>query len=592
MRKLYEWPGAFLRNLNIRYKLLLSYLVLIFIPLSALATLTYSRSSEVVSSNMIDISSQTLEQANTTLGYLFQNAIKSSNIVSSNRTVHDALLKHRSGYDTNEQIDDFNQLKDYLTSIQFDQNVYRIRLYTEGETLYSNENVNLFSLHQIRNSELYKEAVELNGQLFWTMPYTFKYGGFDDTQRILSGVRVVINRYAYGEFIGLLSVDILVSDIEEILSRYTFQNNGSFYIVDQRNHVIASSGRIAMPVRLPDNEKTWRRDALPNGDTMLTSYRWIPYTSWKIVSVIPISTILEPNYDLRNYTFVVMLILAMSAYFFAVLISGSLVKRIRRLMKTMRSAEKGDLSVKADVSGKDEIGELEEKYNYMLEKINELADERYKIGKESKHAELRALQAQINPHFLYNTLELITCKALNYRAGDIVDLINLLAKFYRLSLSNGRDIIPIRDEIAHIETYVNIQNQRFEHLIHLEIDIDERLLDYSILKLILQPIVENSILHGIMEKEHPCGIVRIIGRFEQGDRNILLIVADDGVGMSDERLRSILTKADSRHEGNGFAIVNVQRRLQIHYGDSYGLTYRSETGKGTTVEVRLPAVFS
>jgi len=592
MRKLYAWPGAFLRNLNIRYKLLLSYLVLIFLPLSALAILTYHRSSEVVSSNMIDISSQTLEQANTTLGYIFQNAIKSSNIVSSNRFVHDALLKHRSDYDYNEQIDDFNQLKDYLTSIQFDQNVYRIRLYTEGETLYSNENVNLFSLHQIRNSELYKEAVELNGQLFWTMPYTFKYGGFDDTQRILSGIRVVINRYAYGEFIGLLSVDILVKDIEEILSRYTFQNNGSFYIVDRGNRVIASSGHIAMPVRLPDNEKTWQKDVLPNGDTMLTSYRWIPYTSWKIVSVIPISTILEPNYDLRNYTFAVMLILAMSAYCFAVLISGSLVKRIRRLMKTMRSAEKGDLSVKADVSGRDEIGELEEKYNYMLEKINELADERYKIGKESKHAELRALQAQINPHFLYNTLELITCKALNYRASDVVDLINLLAKFYRLSLSNGRDIIPIRDELAHIETYVNIQNQRFEQLIQLEIDVDEKILDYSILKLVLQPIVENSILHGIMEKENPSGTVRIVGRFEQGDQNILLIVTDDGVGMIDERLQSILTKAEARNDGNGFAIVNVQRRLQIHYGDSYGLTYRSEPGLGTTVEVRLPAISS
>jgi two-component system sensor histidine kinase YesM len=243
--------------------------------------------------------------------------------------------------------------------------------------------------------------------------------------------------------------------------------------------------------------------------------------------------------------------------------------------------------VKIEVSGRDEIGQLERKYNYMLMQIEELVEEKFRIGKESKNAELRALQAQINPHFLYNTLELITCMALKYKARDITDLVNLLARFYKLSLSKGKDIISIEDEIAHIAAYVKIQNLRFEDTITLEMDIDERLMEYSILKLVLQPLVENSILHGIMEREDRTGIIRITGRFEGGD--IVLSVTDDGVGMSRDTLDRIFTE-NKRKDGHGFGVLNVDRRLRINYGELYGLSYKSVEGEGTTVEVKLPAV--
>ncbi|MFB9273788.1 sensor histidine kinase [Cohnella cellulosilytica] len=578
--------SSFFKDLNIKHKLLLSYLVLIVFPLGVLALLTYIRSSDVIEEKMMDISSLALKQTGSTLGYAIQSAIKSSNIVSSNNTVQSALEREPDRYDNNAQIDDFLKLSDYLTGIQVDQGVYRIRLYSAHETIYSNENVNLFNWKTIQDTELYDKALAKDGQIYWTAPYTFKYGGIGDEQEIVSGVRIVNKRNAFGETIGLVSVDILVRDIVRILNESPLAEKGYFYIADGNGELIARSDGFLSAAPLPADEGIWSRTEL-GGRSALATFVSVPYSGWKLVTVVPLSSLLSPSRNLRNFTFLSMLAIGVAAYLFALLISSSLVQRIRRLMRTMRKAEQGDLSAKVAVSGKDEIGEMEDKFNKMLIKIEDLVEDRFRIGIESKNAELRALQAQINPHFLYNTLELITCKALKYRAEDINVLVNLLAKFYKLSLSNGRDIVSIADEVSHIEAYVNIQNLRFEDRIKLRVDIDERLRDYSILKLVLQPIVENAILHGIMEKDEQTGTIGIVGRLYPS--YIELSVSDDGVGMSADKVERILTEGP-RKTGHGFGIANVDRRLKINCGESWGLSYSSVPGQGTTVDIRFPAV--
>lgn len=585
--------SIFLKDLNLKQKLLLSYLMLIVLPLGILAWLTYARSSEAISDKMLEVSSQALEQVNLSLDYTFQSMAKSSNIVYLNSKIQQILQKDKTNYDVGDQIDDFTDLSEYFSGIQFDQDVHRIRLYINDGLLYSEENVNFFNIKSIAGSELYEKAVSLNGQIYWTAPYNFKYGGFDDTHDIISGVRMIGNREAYGEFLGIISIDVRVSKIEEVLNKSAIKENGLIYILDEKNEVVAASDNTLLKDKLnelkrsglPRMEAAWEKMSL-SGEPVYTAYKTIPHTRWKLAAVIPVSNILKSNAEIRDHTFILMAVIGVAAYMLALLVAGSMVKRIRLLMKTMQKAEKGDFSAGIHVSGSDEIGELETKFNHMLVKIESLVEEKYQIGKEAKNAELKALQAQINPHFLYNTLELITCKAYNYKARDIVDLVNSMARFYKLSLSKGKDIVTIGDEIAHIEAYINIQNQRFDDSIKLVLDIDERLTACYIMKLVLQPLVENAIHHGIMEKEIQAGTIKIGGIF--ADDDIVLTVEDDGVGMSPGQTDKILTEQCSK-DAHGFGVINVERRLKINYGERYGLTYKSIKGQGTTVSVRIPA---
>jgi two-component system, sensor histidine kinase YesM len=595
MKKLYKLSVSSLKNLTIKQKLLLSYLILIIIPLGILALLTYNRSSDIVTKNITNINTQAMEELNSALEYTLQYSIKSSNIVIANKDLQEVLLKDIAGYEIGKQIDDFKKLSSYLESIQFDQNVYRVRLYIKDGLYYDTENTNFFSINTIHNTDLYKKAIEYNGQIYWTAPYNFKYAGITGTQNILSGVRMISNHGAYGEFIGVVSVDLLVQDIKNILRKSTINKDGFVYLINKENQIITSSDDELLESKykgiyndsfLPERNLVWKKASL-EGQDVLVYYKDIRYTGWKLAVVIPVENVLRPSISLRNYTFIIMISIGFIAYFFAMIISNSTIRRIRDLIKTMKKAEQGDLTVKVKADRKDEIGELEKNFNHMLTKIEELAEEKFKVGKEAKNAELIALQAQINPHFLYNTLELITCKALKYKAKDITDLVNSMAQFYRLSLSNGRDIVSIGDEIAQIETYVYIQNLRFEECIKLEIDVDERIPELSILKLVLQPLVENAILHGIMERDLQNGTIKIKGILDNED--IILKVIDDGVGMTDEEVLNIFLEENNR-DGHGYGVKNVNKRLKINYGEQYGLTYKSVEGKGTTVEIRIPSI--
>lgn len=199
-----------------------------------------------------------------------------------------------------------------------------------------------------------------------------------------------------------------------------------------------------------------------------------------------------------------------------------------------------------------------------------------------------SLQAQINPHFLYNTMDMINWMALQGRTDEISHAVQSLSRFYKLTLSRKKGISTIARELEHVAIYVQLQNMRYHDSIELITDIPDELSEYQIPKLTLQPVVENSILHGILEKESKSGTIVITGWMENED--VVLLISDDGVGISPEILSTILSgKGKSQSGGTNIAIYNTHRRLQILYGNDYGLTYSSNPGEGTEVEIRFPA---
>lgn len=587
--------SKFLKNISIKSKLLLSYLFLIIIPLGIITSLTYIRSSGIMERNAMDITSLALEQAGISLEEKFNNAIKASESVIYNYEIQDILHKDINAYPISQQFEDERKMRAYLKTVLGDQDIYSVRIYVKDGTIYADDNVNFFNLKNILDNDWYKNALSSYGNIIWIPTTVIKYGGIDNFQKVITAARVINYYKSYGEIIGVECIDIHESTIKQILQKSLLAKSGFMVLLDKSGNLISSSNTNAFEngvkekfvySELLESDDYWKKIKM-GGNEMLVSSRNLKFTDWKLVGVIPVEDIISSSISQRNYSFVLMLAVGIFAYLIALLIAFSIVKRINRLIKTMKKAEQGDLSVKVTVDGKDEVSGLEHSFNNMLGKIEELVEERYYLGQEVKNAELKILQAQINPHFLYNTLELINCMASRHKAQDIKDLVNSLAKFYKLSLSRGMDIISIADEIAHVETYVYIQNKRFSQSIKLEIEVDERILKYSIIKLVLQPIVENSIHHGILEKIGGTGVVKITGEIH--DQIILITVQDDGVGMDDEQVKGIFAEKNIK-SGNGYGVKNVQKRIQIYYGEQYGLTYISQSGIGTTVEIRIPAI--
>ena len=197
------------------------------------------------------------------------------------------------------------------------------------------------------------------------------------------------------------------------------------------------------------------------------------------------------------------------------------------------------------------------------------------------------MQAQINPHFLYNTLDMINWMAQSGETTQVSEAVKLLSRFYRITLSRGSSIITVREELEHVTLYVQLQNMRFNDKLHFFVDVPDEMLDHTMPKLVFQPIVENSILHGILEKPVKEGNIVIMGWME--DETLVFVISDDGVGIPPEKLETILSGNSTGSKGSNIAISNTHKRIRLCYGSEYGLRYRSKPGYETEVEIRIPA---
>jgi len=239
------------------------------------------------------------------------------------------------------------------------------------------------------------------------------------------------------------------------------------------------------------------------------------------------------------------------------------------------------------VSGTFETSKLAHAFNIMVGKIRELMWQIVQDQEQKRKSELNALQAQINPHFLYNTLDSIIWMAECNRNREVVQMTSALAKLFRASISKGEELVPVGTEIIHIENYLKIQKMRYKDKLDYHIDVDDAVKHYQTIKVILQPIVENAIYHGIKKKKGP-GLITITAREEGTD--LILQVSDNGIGMDKETLRMLLEPAPAGREGRGVGVRNVHERLQLYFGKSYGLSFESRPGEGTTAFLRFPKI--
>ena len=352
---------------------------------------------------------------------------------------------------------------------------------------------------------------------------------------------------------------------------------------------------------------TLESELTDNGEQYMVVSKEIMINGWQVFGLKSRKTLLGNLRVLRTMILRVMggvFLIGVSAILF---LSHQLTDSLRRLERQMRYVQNGDLDVRFFYPYKDEVGSLAKSFNYMIgeiqnlvkkqgETIEELKEERNyvaQVQKQKRKAELKALQAQINPHFLYNTLNAITWQAADQGAEEIGVLSSSLGRFFRISLSKGAEVISLKEEADHVSSYLEIQSIRYHGELKFEISIEEAWKSFQVIKLILQPLAENSIYHGIREK--PCsGVIRIWAEEEamEGRRFLLLCVWDNGAGIPEEKLALInenLRNGRTDH-GEGYGIYNVNERLRLFYGEEYGLRYESQEGQWTKGILTLPVI--
>lgn len=584
-------------NLKLRQKLLHSYAILIVIPLFIYSFITYSSFANILQSKALFSADKSYSQTYSFITDKLNRVVKTMDVVVQNETINQIANVNTADTDIFQQMSDMNQMSDFLLNLEDKTVVNKLRLYVKDGLIYANRSDNtkspLFNLKDIQNTKWYQKLEQNGSRILWCPPayFTGDGQGVDNT---ISAVSFLRSSNDFSEIIGLLRVDIARSELEEIIFKANTTKKSITYIQNSEGTLVLSSDNKSTGSFNIENSlvlqttaaSEWTTTKVGNENVFFHS-KQIGRTDWYMVTVIPYKEIFSESNKLRAEALLQVLIIATIAYIIAFLLSISITSRISHLINKMKNIQNGSLSPIIQSSDKDEIGELIENYNFMTSRIKLLLEKQYKMGLEVKNSELKVLQAQINPHFLYNTLDMVVCLSQENKYNEIESLVKSLAKFYKLSLSKGKELVTIQDELFHVSFFIDIQNIRFNNKINFIIDLDEYIQDFGILKITLQPIVENAILHGILGKESKEGTIVISGDLENDE--IILCVNDDGIGIPIDRLEMICTGSLSSNTGSSYGIKNINDRLKLFYGEKYGLSYKSEYGKGTTVEIRIPA---
>lgn len=583
------------KNCSMRVKLFASFFLLIFIPIIVLTVFAAYRSTAIIQEQSMEIARLYLQQTENEMESELYKIATVSSSVAQTAEVHEVLEKQNTGISFSEEYDDMNELYKTIESTRALQNLYQIRLFISDSFTHSRSNYITYPLSSVSDMDWYHQLVE-QYQTQALLPPSIFQPPLSEPQEVLSVVTLIRSRKDVTRILGVVSVDVLKSDLIDILQRNNYAEQSAAYLVDENLNIVCGANS-TFPVSEADlaAQLQQMRDTFGASSGVSTAGNAVYglsapiFDGWRIFTVASMGNLLSPVSDLRDQMIWLTVIISIIAFCLSYLYARYSTRRIKTLAEQVRRVENGDLSVSCIVDSEDEIGELQNSFNFMVRRISLLVDERYNLGKNLKDMELRALQAQINPHFLYNTLDMIAWKAMASGNQETVDIVVKLARFYRLSLSNGSDFLPLSDEVEHVRLFVELTNLCRSRNVQLITEVAPNIADYPIMKLILQPIIENSLFHGLYELSDRVGVIRLTA--EQIGSYVQIQIADNGVGIEKSKLAELLAKKERpvvNTKRGGYGIGNILERLRIYYDDRFTFQIESAILTGTTVTIRIP----
>ena len=566
----------------------LSVLLLGAVIIITVISLSYTRQSVFENSSLY---TQTIiQQMNQNIDSYIDYMENTSYLVSSNEDVQKYLFGDTADPEARDRI-----LSQFETILDSRSDILNLGIIAENGRMLINNGQRLTNQDlDIHSQEWYTNALEGRESVYLTSSHV---------QHIISGERPWVITLSRGirnkemgtgqEKEGVFFIDLNYNAISELCDQSMVGNQGYAFIVDADGNIVYHPQQ----QQLYNELQTENIDLVMNaGSDIVTwgdginkkmySISRSEKTGWTVVDCVRVEELLRRSNEAQSIYVLVAMGLMAVALFFSRFVAKSITLPIQRLCDSMERVQEGDFSVSdIVVDSENEIGSLTKSFNVMTQRIHELMAQNIREQEAKRKSELKALQSQINPHFLYNTLDSIIWMAEGKKNEEVVLMTASLARLLRQSISNEDELVSIGQEIEYARGYLTIQKMRYKDKLEFRIEVEPSILNIRLIKLVLQPVIENAIYHGLKYKESR-GLLLVKGFMKNG--NAVLQVIDDGVGMDQETLDHIYERHKVDYHSNGVGIYNVQKRLQLYYGNEYGIVYESKPGEGTTATITIP----
>lgn len=576
LKNLYETVG-------LKYTIFIMNMILLICMVVSISFISYARIEKSINADIENELIRVSYQFDNNLDYTLALYEKLLHIISVNESIINYLSKTDGGaYD---KFDALQQLNKILSIQNFYPNIVKIEIIVDKAQYLIDNNTFIDK----KDNLAWYEYMESKS------PFYIDWRFVKNKQFVVGGEKSVIQiskkiyDFSREQTLGILSINLNMQPVEELLNGYSVGGNTVILFDNDMNVAYASkdfdNNMINAVKQEPNKDRFNLWNTFVNGDEMEVVYNANNRAGFALVSLTPVKYLRQRLNSLLFFTVLITIAILAIGIAANYMLSNYITEGISKLVEKIKKVSSGNLNVNLDENyyRKDEIGYLDRQFDKMLEKINLLFKEVHEAGMKQKEIELKALEAQINPHFLYNTLSCINWMAIDIDADNISYAINALAKYYRLTLNKGRDIIPIMDEIEQVKAYLDIQKIRFGDKFKATFDIDENLCQYMTPKLILQPFVENAIIHGF-EGINYKGLINVTAREEH--EHIQFAIVDNGRGMDDDTLNKVMITSNS----NSYGIKNVVEKIKLLYGDKYGIEIESKEYNGTKVIISIPKI--
>ncbi len=586
-----------LRNMKISKTYICIFILFVVMPVVIVGGILYEAYINNLLKNSSDGIMQEIEQITLRIDNEIRALILTNSMISyaQNFEIIELVTKWNRSEDPNGRFELYEHIKtklDYLINYRTD--VQSVMFFLKDRGVFFIRNGPVIPDANIRNMEWYKEVLNNKGTPL-ALGNLNNFTSVNDSDYILS---IAVSPKDYGNLYDVQVVFLaLKTDLFDKLYRRQDNNRlGKVLILDEKDNIVASDlkeliGKNSNDVPyLLETQKRQNQSFtfMINGKKMLISSFSSAKTKWKVVNVVEVDTLTDGTKQVMAYAIVLCIGFMLLFTAFSVTFFGGIVRPIHKLIKSIEKVKEGNFNAYVDVKGSYEIQRMGQAFNLMVSEVKKLIEQRDIKERERSKAEIAALQSQINPHFLHNTLGSIRLMAIAVNATSVKKMLEAFMKLLDSTVNRKGETIYVKEEIEYLENYIYIMKFRYGSKFEVTFEVEKSILNNGILRFVLQPILENAIIHGVNDKE---GLGLILIKGKEFENNLLFELVDNGVGMNTEQIKRFLTDTNRNERGySSIGVSNVNKRIKLNYGERYGITIESVEEQYTNVKILLPKI--
>lgn len=598
IRETFVQRFVFNSNMRLPKRAVSLFVFSVLLPILLILQLYSQNSKNIIENELSGNMQLAVSQIKSNLDYRFEQIKESSLAILS--TAYPYIRSGSTNVD--EQLKEYKELKLLVAAYEGKHMISKIRLYVPEYKIYANQQDTFYSLPDLSQIENRESPYPFERGVLWLETYGTRIYEGGGLTNVISCRMTISSRTNYDEIASVLQLDIEETKLSKIYSAGIYTKE-EIYLVNTQGMIIShadasligSRGLSESELGVVVNQKTGHLSGSMSNNGDLIAFSKLSDMDWYLVMRLPPSATAGSNFlsfDISRFLLIaaILVVLAIALILVYSSIIEKTVKRINTAVVQLNNdgIEKVGSLFTQDTKSKDPLTIFENNANQLVVTVKDLLEDFYEAEIKARDYHLKALQAQINPHFLYNTLDSIKWMILEGETEDSVWMLNAFSKYFRLSLSKGKDIVTLGEEINLVRSYLGIMQKRFKNKFTIEFDLEEHLRECLIPKLSLQPLVENALQHGIMQSKNGQGSLNITAR--EIEQRLVITIEDNGMGMTQEQVKNVIHNLQANTEGYGLS--NVDERLRLFGGEDCGLDISSELSVGTTIKISLPLKYN